>query len=149
MRSAGLLRFSSKMIPGAAGVIKQIFGQKYHAFNQVVFYKPFANIALPTGLLASRSARHRTGIEDNRGASRSLSGRRVYAAPTPNPRRNLACNAIGESSPAVVGVERHRYTPSDSTSDWRAHSQTVAARNRQRNKARIAEGVTNTANRHR
>ena len=69
LRSVGLLRFRSKNDPRCAGVVKQIFGQKYHAFNQVVLHKPFANIPLPTGLFAARAARHRAGIKDNRGAS--------------------------------------------------------------------------------
>ena len=78
------------MIPGAPGVVKQVFGQKYHAFDQVVLHKPFANIAFSTGLLAARSTRHRAGIKDNCSASGLCSGRRVYAAPTPNLQRSSA-----------------------------------------------------------
>ena len=105
LRSFGLLQFSKQNDSRCAGVVKQIFGQKDHGFDQVVLYKRFANIPLSTGLLTTGPTGHRAGVKDNRGATVLLSGRRVYAA-YPRPiSGGTRCNAIGETSIAVVGVE--------------------------------------------
>ena len=65
LRSVGLLRLSSNMMPGAAGVVKQVFGQEDDAFNQVVLHKRFPNISLAVGVFVAGAARHGAGIQYN------------------------------------------------------------------------------------
>ncbi len=53
-----------------SGVVKQIFGQVNHAFNQVIIHKPFAHLLLFGRVGAADAPTRRARIQHNGGARR-------------------------------------------------------------------------------